>query len=182
MPLRRPVRRALLVLHVAVSVSWLGLTAGLCALGVAGFTASSAATAAAAYRAMGILTDLVVLPVALLSLAGGVALALGTHWGLARHRWVLTKFCLTVPAVALTVLVLRPGLARLAAAAAAGRPAPEPGLLVAPAVASALYLFLTAVSVLKPWGRTRRGGRPRGGTAGREGGAGTVGSPAGRKA
>ncbi|GGX06010.1 DUF2269 domain-containing protein [Streptomyces noursei] len=162
MQLSRPVRRALLVVHVAVSVSWLGLTAGLLTLGLAGFTAGSAETAVAAYRAMGVLTDFLVLPVAAASLASGVALSLGTHWGLARHRWVLTKFWSTLLAVGLTLLALRPGIAGLAAAAATGRPAPDPGVLVAPAVASALYLFLTAVSVLKPWGRTRRGGRPRG--------------------
>ncbi|MFF2805910.1 DUF2269 domain-containing protein [Streptomyces sp. NPDC058000] len=162
MQLRRPARRALLVVHVAVSVSWLGLTAGLLTLGVTGFTAGATETAAAAYRAMRVLTDDLVLPVAVASLASGVVLSLGTHWGLARHRWVLTKFWLTLLAVGLTVLALRPGIARLAATAAAGHPAPDPGLLVAPAVASALYLFLTAVSVLKPWGRTKRGGRPRG--------------------
>ncbi|MFF0624809.1 DUF2269 domain-containing protein [Streptomyces sp. NPDC004296] len=162
MQLRRPARRALLVVHVAVSVSWLGLTAGLLALGATGFTAGATEAAAAAYRAMQVLTDDLVLPVAAASLASGVVLALGTHWGLARHRWVLTKFWLTLLAVGLTVLALRPGIARLAAAAAAGHPAPDPGLLVAPAVASALYLFLTAISVLKPWGRTTRGGRPRG--------------------
>ncbi|MER6048487.1 DUF2269 domain-containing protein [Streptomyces sp. NPDC001793] len=162
MPLSRPVRRALLVAHVAVSVGWLGLSTGLLALGITGFTAGSAAAAAGAYRAMRVLTDFLVLPVALASLASGVVLSLGTHWGLARHRWIVTKFWLTLAAVALTVCALRPGVAGLAAAAAAGRPASDPGLLAAPAVSSALYLFLTALSVLKPWGRTRRGGRPRG--------------------
>ncbi|MEW1673624.1 DUF2269 domain-containing protein [Streptomyces noursei] len=162
MQLSRPARRALLVVHVAVSVGWLGLTTGLLALGLTGFTTDAPQTAAGAYGAMRILTDYLVLPVAVLSLASGVLLALGTPWGLARHRWVLTKFWLTLPAVGMTVLALRPGIDRLAAAAAAGHPAPDPGLLVAPAVSCVLYLFLTAVSVLKPWGRTRRGGRPHG--------------------
>ncbi|MFK0289122.1 DUF2269 domain-containing protein [Streptomyces sp. NPDC090442] len=162
MQLRRPARRALLVAHVACSVGWLGLTAGLFVLGVTGFTAASAPTAEVAYRAMRLLIDHLVLPVALASLASGWVLALGTPWGLTRYRWVLTKAWLTPPALLLTVLALRPGVARLAAAAAAGHPASDVGLLVAPGVASALYLFLTALSVLKPWGRTTRGGRPRG--------------------
>ncbi|MCE4943381.1 DUF2269 domain-containing protein [Streptomyces albulus] len=161
MQLSRPARRALLVVHVAVSVGWLGLTTGLLALGLTGFTTDAPQTAAGAYGAMRILTDHLVLPVAVLSLASGVLLALGTPWGLTRHRWVLSKFWLTLPAVGMTVLALRPGIDRLAAAAA-GHPAPDPGLLVAPAVSCVLYLFLTAVSVLKPWGRTRRGGRPHG--------------------
>ncbi|MFD5642529.1 DUF2269 domain-containing protein, partial [Streptomyces anulatus] len=34
-------------------------------------------------------------------------------------------------------------------------------LLIAPSGATATYLFITAISVLKPWGLTRRGRRLR---------------------
>ena len=37
-------------------------------------------------------------------------------------------------------------------------------LVVAPSVATATYLFITAISVLKPWGLTRRGRRLRAST------------------
>ncbi|MFI6765706.1 DUF2269 family protein [Streptomyces sp. NPDC050355] len=159
--LRRPARRALLVLHVAVSVSWLGLTLGLLTLSVTGFTTGSPEMAAVAYRAMKIFNDWLVLPIALATLVSGLVLSLGTPWGLARHRWVFIKFWLTLVTVLLTVFSLSPGIDQLAAEAAAGSPTPDFHLVVAPAVATATYLFITAISVLKPWGMTTRGRRLR---------------------
>ncbi|UCA47784.1 DUF2269 domain-containing protein [Streptomyces sp. WA6-1-16] len=111
-PLKRPVRRGLLVAHVAVSVSRLGLTVGLPAL--------------------------------------------GTPWGLARHRWVWTTFWLTLITTGLSIFSLRPGID---AAAADG--AVDINLVIAPSVATGAYLFITAISILKPWGLTPRGRRLR---------------------
>ncbi|MFJ9414985.1 DUF2269 domain-containing protein [Streptomyces sp. NPDC101227] len=159
--LSRPARRALLVVHVAVSVGWLGLTLGLLALSITGYTTASPDLAAVAYRAMKIFGDWLILPVALISLVSGLMLSLGTRWGLARHRWVYIKFWLTLITVLLSAFSLRPGIDHLAAQAAAGNPTPDIGLLVAPSVATATYVFITAISVLKPWGPTKRGGRLR---------------------
>ncbi|MFI9029752.1 DUF2269 domain-containing protein [Streptomyces sp. NPDC053560] len=178
--LSRPARRATLVVHVVVSVAWLGLTLGLLALGIAavavgdgasggagtsgGTGTSSAAVdlAEAAYRSMKIFVDWLIVPLALLTLVTGLVLSLGTPWGLARHRWVVTKFWLTLGAVAATVFALRTQVNSAAAAMTAGRPVPpEIDLVAAPAVALTLYVFLTAVSVLKPWGPTARGRRLR---------------------
>ncbi|GAB7032225.1 hypothetical protein JCM4914_36860 [Streptomyces platensis subsp. malvinus] len=159
--LSRPARRALLVLHVAVSVSWLGLTLGLLALSITGWTSSSPEMAAAAYRAMKVFGDWLILPLAFGALFTGLVLSLGTPWGLARHRWVYVKFWLTLVTVLLSVFALRPGIDRLAAEAATGTPVPDIGLVIAPAVASATCFFLTAISVLKPWGPTGRGRRLR---------------------
>ncbi|MBM7052651.1 DUF2269 domain-containing protein [Streptomyces durocortorensis] len=156
-PLKRPVRRGLLVAHVAVSVSWLGLTAGLLTLGITAFATGDPATAGAATRAMKIFGDWLVIPLALLALVSGLVLALGTPWGLARHRWVWTKFWLTLITTGLSIFSLRPGID--AAAAAGG--AVDINLVIAPSVATATYLFITAISVLKPWGLTRRGRRLR---------------------
>ncbi|MCX5411375.1 DUF2269 domain-containing protein [Streptomyces sp. NBC_00059] len=155
-PLKRPVRRSILVAHVAVSVSWLGLTVGLLALGLTAFLTEDATTAQAATRAMKIFGDWLVVPVALVSLLSGLVLALGTPWGLARHRWVWTKFWLTLITAGLSVFSLRPGIDE-----AAARGAADIDLVIAPSVATATYLFITAISVLKPWGPTRRGRRLR---------------------
>jgi hypothetical protein len=86
-PLKRPVRRTLLVVHVAASAGWLGLTL---------------ATTAA------------------------------------------------------TVFALRPAIAD-----AAESGAPDSSLVAAPLVSTGAYLFMTVISVLKPWGLTRRGRRLR---------------------
>ena len=105
--LPRRVRRGLLVAHLAVSVSWLGLTLCLLALGVTGATSGSAAAAAAAYRSMKVCGDWLLPPLALSTFATGLVLALGTPWGLARYRWVYLKFWLTLGAAAASLLVFR---------------------------------------------------------------------------
>lgn len=56
----------------------------------------------------------------------------------------------------LSVFSLRPGINE-----AVDRGAVDISLVVAPSVATAAYLFMTAISVLKPWGPTRRGRRLR---------------------
>ncbi|MGC5533134.1 DUF2269 domain-containing protein [Streptomyces sp. SR-10] len=155
-PLKRPVRRGILVSHVAVSVSWLGLTVGLLTLGITAFISGDPSTADAATRSMKIFGDWLVVPVALLALVSGLVLSLGTPWGLARHRWVWTKFWLTLVTTGLSIFSLRPGIN---AAAADG--VVDIDLVIAPSVATATYLFITAISVLKPWGLTRRGRRLR---------------------
>ncbi|MGW1293257.1 DUF2269 domain-containing protein [Streptomyces sp. NPDC002533] len=167
-PLKRPVRRGLLVAHVAVSVSWLGLTVGLLALGITAFATGDPATVEAATRAMKIFGDWLVIPVALLALVSGLVLALGTPWGLARHRWVWTKFWLTLITTGLSIFSLRPGINAAAADGAADGTAVgavvgavDINLVIAPSVATATYLFITAISILKPWGLTRRGRRLR---------------------
>lgn len=137
-------------------MSWLGLTIGLLTLGLAAVLTDDTATAQAATRAMKIFGDWLVVPVALLSLLTGLVLALGTPWGLARHRWVWAKFWITLVTTALSIFSLRPGINEAAAGGVI-----DVDLVVGPAVATATYLFVTAVSVLKPWGLTRRGRRLR---------------------
>ncbi|GGP60442.1 DUF2269 domain-containing protein [Streptomyces calvus] len=160
--LSRPARRAHLVIHVTASAGWLGLTVGLLALGVTATTTGSPAAVEASVRAMKLFADWLLLPLALLTLGSGLVLSLGTPWGLARHRWVVTKFWLTLATTAATAFALRPGVDAAVAAAAAGHPLPDGGdVLAGPVVSLSAYLFMTAVSILKPWGLTRRGRRLR---------------------
>ncbi|QER90059.1 DUF2269 family protein [Streptomyces tendae] len=160
--LDRPARRALLVVHVVASAGWLGLSAGLLALGLAANTTGSAATLEAAVRAMKLFADWLLLPVALLTLASGLVLSLGTPWGLARHRWVWTKFWLTLATTTATAFVLRPGVKDAVAAVSSGHALPDGGdVLMGPIVSLSAYVFMTVISVLKPWGLTRRGRRLR---------------------
>ncbi|MDX2784044.1 DUF2269 domain-containing protein, partial [Streptomyces caniscabiei] len=155
----RPARRALLVVHVTASAAWLGLTLGLLALGATAGITSSAAAVEASVRAMKLFADWLLIPVGLLTFTSGLVLSLGTPWGLARHRWVHTKFWLTLATLTATVLALRPGVN---AAVAAGGPLPDAGdVLMGPVVSLSAYVFMTVISVLKPWGLTRRGRRLR---------------------
>ncbi|WP_338780525.1 DUF2269 domain-containing protein [Streptomyces sp. DG1A-41] len=160
--LGRPARRAVLVVHVTTSASWLGLTLGLLALGTTAATTGSAVTVEASVRAMQLFADWLLLPVALLTLLSGLVLSLGTAWGLARHRWVYTKFWLTLATTTATAFALRPGVNSAVTAVAAGGPLPDAGdVLFGPVVSLSAYVFMTVISVLKPWGPTRRGRRLR---------------------
>ncbi|MFI2633873.1 DUF2269 domain-containing protein [Streptomyces collinus] len=161
--LGRPARRAALVVHVVASASWLGLTLGLLALGITAATGGSAGTVEASVRAMKLFADWLLLPVAFLTLLSGLLLSLGTVWGLARYRWVYTKFWLTLATTTATVFALRPGVNSAVTAVAAGGPLPDAGdVLFGPVVSLSAYVFMTVISVLKPWGKTRRGSeRPR---------------------
>ncbi|MEU1801866.1 DUF2269 domain-containing protein [Streptomyces sp. NPDC019937] len=177
--LKRPARRALLVVHVVVSVGWLGLTLGVLALGITGATAGSAEAAAGAYRSMNVLGDWLLIPVSLLSLLSGVVLSLGTPWGLARHRWVYVKFWLTLVTTAATAFALRARIDAAMADVSAGRAVgATTDLVLAPSVSLGVYVFLTALSVIKPWGMTARGRRLRGNGRLRGAGSGRVGSRA----
>lgn len=160
--LRRPARRATLVVHVIAAAGWLGLTLGLLALAFAAITTDSAAVTEAAARSMKLFADWLVLPLALLTLLSGLLLSLGTPWGLARHRWVYTKFWLTLATTAASAFVLRPGINDTVAIVSAGAPVTDPTDLIAgPIVSLSAYLFMTVISVLKPWGLTRRGRKQR---------------------
>ncbi|MFG3254028.1 DUF2269 domain-containing protein [Streptomyces sp. NPDC048172] len=165
--LSRPARRATLVVHVGASASWLGTTLCLLALAVTGAaaggtgpgkdTAAATTTAAGSYRAMKVFGDWLLAPLSLLTLATGLILSLGTHWGLARHRWVWTKFWLTLVTTAASIFAFRATIDSAVSAAGAGQAVAPVDLLVPPCVALSAYLFMTALSVLKPWGPTRRG-------------------------
>lgn len=160
--LSRPARRAHLVTHVVASAGWLGLTVGLLALGITANTTGDPAMVEASVRAMKLFADRLLLPIAFLTLLSGLMLSLGTPWGLARHRWVWTKFWLTLATTTATAFALRPGVSAAAEAASAGHALPDGGdVLIGPVVSLTAYVFMTVISVVKPWGLTRRGRRLR---------------------
>jgi hypothetical protein len=140
-------RKFVLTSHVACSVGWLGAVAAYLALAIGGDTQAVGALAFVGW--------LVIVPFSLAALLTGLALSLGTEWGLFRHYWVLAKFLLTVPAI--TILLLHmPAVSRAAAAEHGGHRVPfivhaGGGLLV--------LLAATTLSIYKPWGRTRFGRR-----------------------
>ncbi len=104
-------------------------------------------------------TPLVV--VAVLTLASGVVLGLGTRYGRVRYWWVAVKLVVTVVLLVLVVRLLTPEVDELsdAAALALTTRAPLPnldGVAFPPVVSGAAVIFATVISVFKPWGRTRR--------------------------
>ena len=89
--LSRRARAAVLTIHVAMSVGWLGLDGALVALEVAGLSTANAAMRAGIGAAMAVIACWVLIPVVFASLTSGLVLALSTPWGLGRYWWVLAK-------------------------------------------------------------------------------------------
>lgn len=169
--LTRTQRRVLLTVHVAASVSWLGVSIALLVLALAGRFGDGERTVQGAYWADRVFVDVLVIPLSAISLLSGIALGLVTHWGVLRHKWVVTKLVLTTITTGLGIFSLRPGV--LDAYHASGRGGDVAalhdagnGLLYAGCVSTTTYLFVTAISMFKPWGLTRRGRAAERGRAG----------------
>ncbi|MFI1091140.1 DUF2269 domain-containing protein [Streptomyces sp. NPDC020917] len=149
-------RKALKAAHVAVSVGLLGSDASVLALTAAGRLGSDPVTV---YPAAHLIGELLLLPLAVLALAGGVALGLLTPWGLLRHWWVAISLALTAGGTVLAALVLVPGLGTAASASLAGRPVAGATGLVRDSGAACCVLVATVVlSYVKPFGTVRRPG------------------------
>lgn len=163
--LRMPpgLRRASLLLHIIVSVGWLGAVVAYLPLAFTGLTSSDAEGVRGAYFAMERIGWSAIVPLCVASLLTGVVQSLGTEWGLFRHYWVVAKLGLTLVASAILLAHL-PTVSR-AAAMAAARTLPLGGhdvlrtqLVVHAAGGLVVLIALTALSVFKPWGRIRAGG------------------------
>ncbi|MGE3272982.1 MAG: DUF2269 domain-containing protein [Chloroflexota bacterium] len=155
--------RFLLSAHIIVSVGWLGITVAKFALGIAASRAGEPATVAALVSAMSVL-DRAFPPAAIATLVTGVALSLGTKWGLIQYYWIVVKLVLTilvpVSAIQFGDRFIWPALN--AATAAQQLPGLLWGvnLLLVMAVAHLLMLGAASViSVYKPWGKTPFGRR-----------------------
>jgi hypothetical protein len=157
----RTTRRAVLTVHIVAAGAWIGIDVVLGVLAVTALTTGNTRTEAVAYQAIGLFVVWPLLIAGLATAASGIALGLGTHYGLTRYWWVAVKLAMNVVLVTLVAFVLRPGLAEVARHGddvAAGTPSElDPsGLLFPPVVSLAALAIATTLSVFKPWGmRTR---------------------------
>jgi hypothetical protein len=161
MIMRPAVRKFALIAHVVSSVGWLGSVAAFLVLSVVGLTSRNAETVRSAYLAMDLIGQFAVVPLSLLAVLTGVVQALGTHWGLFRYYWVLTKFTLTIVATLLLILHQFTAVAAAAARVSVGAVGALPDVgrlgtqLVFDASAAIVVLLVTTtLSVYKPWGQT----------------------------
>lgn len=155
-------RRVWLVLHVGLSVGWLGVALSMTVLALIGQLASAPAMRHGAYEVLHVVDLAAAIPSMALSIVTGLVVSLGSKWGLVRYRWVLVKFAisLSIPMVAGTV---ENSLADELALRTAD-PAASPGgtglaLTACLATFVAALWLATILSVAKPWGRTRWGAR-----------------------
>ena len=155
-------RRFTFTTHVTSSVGWLGAVLVFVALAAIGLISQDERTVRGAYLVMAPAAWFVLVPLAHASLVSGVALSLGTPWGLIRHYWVAIKLVITV--FSTVILVIYMGTFRQMASVAAD-PVVELGLVRSPSPllhAILAFVLLNAAAVLaiyKPFGLTPYGTR-----------------------
>ena len=156
------VRRFTFTTHITSSVGWVGAALAFLALAVIGFTSDDPVKARGAYLLMAPAAWFVLVPLAHASLLSGIALSLGTTWGLFRYYWVVLKLGMTV--FATVILLIYMGTFRQMAGVAAD-PVVDLAMVrtASPIVHAVLALVLlvaaTVLGVYKPFGMTAYGER-----------------------
>lgn len=157
----RRVRRAVLTLHLSVSVGWIGAVIAYLALGLAARLGSSELTIRGAWIAMELVGWYVIVPLAVASLTTGILMAAGTPWGLFNHYWVVISLVFT--SIAVLVLVLH--MPDVSAAANVARTASLAELqqlgsdLAHPAIGLVILVVVQVLNIYKPRGLTAYGQR-----------------------
>lgn len=162
-PWRLPVRvrKAVLVLHLASAVGWLGMDVVLGILVLNAIVSGSRGSAAVSYQAIQIFAVWALLPAGLTCLATGLVLGLSSRYGVLRYRWVAVKLLINIVLTGLVPVALRPaaaGAAEYGRQLAAGHlAAAAPTSIIYPPIVSPIALILALVlAVYKPWGPLRR--------------------------
>ena len=155
-------RRLAFTTHVTSSVGWVGAVMVFVALAGVGLTSRDEVTVRGAYLVMAPAAWFVLVPLAHASLVSGVALSLGTAWGLFRHYWVVFKLLINL--VATVILLIYMGtfrqMSRVAADPSYDLDAVRNASPVLHATLALLILIVaTVLAVYKPRGMTRYGWR-----------------------
>ncbi|MEO5820766.1 MAG: DUF2269 domain-containing protein [Vicinamibacteraceae bacterium] len=155
-------RRFTFATHITSSVGWVGAVLAFLALAVIGFTSDDPVKVRGAYLLMAPAGWFVLVPLAHASLLSGIALSLGTTWGLFRYYWVVVKLAITV--FATVILLIYMGTFRQMAGVAADPVADlatvrNASPIVHAILALILLIAATVLSVYKPFGTTAHGER-----------------------
>ncbi|QFU86380.1 hypothetical protein [Amycolatopsis sp. YIM 10] len=153
--LRPNTRKWLLFTHVVASIGWIGVELSIVALGAVGLLSDDTAVVRGVQLSAGTLGEIFYLPASLLTLISGIALSLGTKWGLVRYWWVVVKIAITL---ALTIggnLAVVPKFAEAADRAARGEAIGGTAVMLVTAMSAGLTLLLiaTLLSFFKPGGK-----------------------------
>lgn len=157
-------RRFTFTAHVTSSLGWLGAVIVFISLAAIGLSSEDEATVRGAYLVMAPAAWFALVPLAHASLLSGIALSLGTTWGLVRHYWVVLKLIITL--FSTVVLLVYMGTFRQMAGVAAD-PVVELGLVRNPSplvhaiLALILLVVATVLAIYKPFGMTPYGVRQR---------------------
>lgn len=157
----RPRRKVTLLLHILAAGTWFGLDAAMAILVFTSTSTDDPGTQAYALQALQLVTVWPMFTAAVLSLATGVLLGLGSKYGPVRYWWVLVKLCLNLLLMVLVLLALPTGVdeaARIGGLLAAGQDVAwrVQEMIFPPIVSPTLLLVAFVLSIFKPWGRVRK--------------------------
>ena len=153
-------RKYMLILHLVCSIGWLGAVAAFLTLAAMALKSNDSQQVASFYIAMRPIGWYIIVPLSVGALVSGVIQSLGTPLGLFRYYWVVVKLLLTAIGTGLLLLHMK-YIRQLATTDVANsilkgefralriRVFSEAG------GALLLLVFLTAISVIKPWGKIR---------------------------
>jgi hypothetical protein len=99
-------RKLVLTVHLASSVGWIGAVVTYLALGILAVTSRDVPSVRAAWIGMEVIGWFVIVPLSIGALLTGLAISLGTPWGLFRHYWVVISLVLTGFATAILLMHL----------------------------------------------------------------------------
>jgi uncharacterized membrane protein len=155
-------RRLTFTTHITSSVGWIGAVFVFLAVAVIGLTSQDERTVRGAYLVMAPAAWFVLVPLAHASLLSGIALSLGTTWGLFRHYWVVLKLLIT--AFSTVILLIYMGTFRQMAQVASDPVVDLAAVRNASPVVHAilaviLLLAATVLGIYKPFGLTAYGKR-----------------------
>jgi hypothetical protein len=145
----RRTRNVVLTVHIVVSVGLLGDSAGFLAVAIRRAVSDDPAFIDAAHDLLGTFALFFGIPLSFLALLTGVALGLGTPWGVFRHPWVIAKLVLIVTVIVVGATVLRPVLSDDTATG-------DVPLIVGAAYDVAALATATTLAVFKPGKAVRR--------------------------
>jgi len=156
-------RKFALATHLTCSVGWLGAVAAYLVLDITVATSQDAQVVRGTWMAMDLIVSSAIVPLAFVSLVTGLAMSLGTKWGLFRHWWVVVSLVLTI--LAILVLQMEAGLiSRMAGIAADSTTSDEALLALLPTLVHSVgglvvLLLIQVLNVYKPQGLTPYGWR-----------------------
>jgi len=157
------VRKLLLVVHVTLSVGWIGAALAYMALDFRAATSETSEILRAAYSGMAMIAGNVIVPLAFGALLTGISISLGTKWGLFRHYWVVMSLALTTVATLVLLVEMQTinHFAHIAADPATSNTELRElgGTLPHSIGGTVVLLIVLTLNMYKPRGVTRHGWR-----------------------
>jgi Predicted integral membrane protein (DUF2269) len=158
-----PRRKVVLTVHIAAALGLFGASFVLFVGGLHAATRDNPEDAHAVYTLLRLLTFSVDIPLAVITLLGGLTLAVTSKWGIFRYWWVMGKLALYVATLTVGITLIGPSIDNMLDVTETDSPS-ESGtrwtLSFLPAVQAAMLLTAATLGVFKPGPARGSSGKP----------------------